>query len=251
MTTGGGGPIGLLERSPGRPSVGRREERIYRQSWPTRAAARAAIFSYIEGWYNPRAASLHALLSLPIEFERHHAEVAEPALEGSISDNGSVAAISPKALDGLTTHRVSTVGVDFAPNGLISPKNAVVIQTDSAQAATDVVNRRTVQRRPMRTAPALRRTSGITLPLSFTRPLRRPGARSLTPPGHMAPRGAVLLWTSRRTAGRCRADACGRKRQRSRLAGSLARCGAGRASSERSGMFPDLLGALARPPGSG
>ena len=42
-------------------------------------------------------------------------------------------------------------------------------------------------------APALRRTSGIRLPLSFTRPLRRPGAGSLTPPGHMAPRGAVLL----------------------------------------------------------
>ena len=36
-------------------------------------------------------------------------------------------------------------------------------------------------------------TSGIGLPLSFTRPLRRPGAGSLTPPGHMAPRGAVLL----------------------------------------------------------
>lgn len=29
------------------------------------------------------------------------------------------------------------------------------------------------------------------LPSSFTRPLRRPGARSLTPPSHMAPRGAV------------------------------------------------------------
>ena len=40
-------------------------------------------------------------------------------------------------------------------------------------------------------APTLHRTSGIRLPLSFTRPSRRPGARSLTPPGHMAPRGAV------------------------------------------------------------
>jgi hypothetical protein len=42
-------------------------------------------------------------------------------------------------------------------------------------------------------APALRRTSGIRLPLSFTRPLRRPKARPLTPPAHMAPRGAVPL----------------------------------------------------------
>jgi hypothetical protein len=36
-------------------------------------------------------------------------------------------------------------------------------------------------------------------PLSFSRPLRRPGARSLPPPGHMAPDGAVLL---SRTTGR-------------------------------------------------
>jgi hypothetical protein len=42
-------------------------------------------------------------------------------------------------------------------------------------------------------APALHRTSGIRLPLNSTRPLRRPGARSLIPPGHMAPRGAVPL----------------------------------------------------------
>ena len=51
--------------------------------------------------------------------------------------------------------------------------------------------------------------------------------------------------------GEPRTCASGRKRQRSRLAGSLARCGAGRASSKRSGMFPDLLGALARLPESG
>jgi hypothetical protein len=47
----------------------------------------------------------------------------------------------------------------------------------------------------VRAAPTLHRTSGIGLPLSSTRPLRRPGARPLTPPGHMAPRGALLrLW---------------------------------------------------------
>ena len=55
-------------------------------------------------------------------------------------------------------------------------------------------------------APALCRTSGIRLPLSFTRPLRRPGARSLTPPGHMAPRGAVLVSRTRGT----QTDACNR-----------------------------------------
>ena len=52
-------------------------------------------------------------------------------------------------------------------------------------------------------APALRRTSGIRLPLSFTRPLRRPAARSLTPPGHMAPRGAVLVSRRRSSHSAC------------------------------------------------
>jgi hypothetical protein len=42
-----------------------KKERIYRQSWPSRAAARAAIFEYIEGWYNPRAPALHPGLPLP------------------------------------------------------------------------------------------------------------------------------------------------------------------------------------------
>ena len=31
-----------------------KKEKIYRQSWPTRAEARTAVFGYIEGWYNPR-----------------------------------------------------------------------------------------------------------------------------------------------------------------------------------------------------
>jgi putative transposase len=114
-----------------------KKERIYRQSWPTRAAARAAIFEYIEGWYNPRRR--HSTLGYlsPIEFERQHTELAQPALEPSISDNGSAASTSQKALDGLTTCRVSTVGVDFAAHRSISPENAPVVPTDPAQAATN------------------------------------------------------------------------------------------------------------------
>ena len=48
-----------------------KKEKIYRQSWPTRAAARTAVFEYIEGWYNPRRR--HSTLGYlsPIEFERH------------------------------------------------------------------------------------------------------------------------------------------------------------------------------------
>jgi putative transposase len=70
-----------------------KKEQIYRQSWATRAAARAAIFGYIEGWYNPRRR--HSTLGYlsPVEFERHHAELPQQALEASMSANRSVAAI--------------------------------------------------------------------------------------------------------------------------------------------------------------
>jgi putative transposase len=110
-----------------------KKERIYRQSWPTRAAARTAIFEYIEGWYNPRRR--HSTLGYlsPAEFEQQHAEL---AVEASISADGSATSIAPNASDGLTTRRVSTGGVDFAPNASIAPENDPVAQTGSAQAAT-------------------------------------------------------------------------------------------------------------------
>jgi putative transposase len=83
-----------------------KKEKIYRQSWPTRAAARTAIFAYIEGWYNPRRR--HSTLGYlsPIEFERQHTDLAQPSLEASISANGSVASTSPRASNGLTRLRV-------------------------------------------------------------------------------------------------------------------------------------------------
>ena len=114
-----------------------KKERIYRQSWPTRAEARAAIFEYIEGWYNPRRR--HSTLGYlsPIEFERRHVELAQLALAASISANGSVASTAPTASDALTTRRVSTVGVDFVAHASISPKNALVVPNGPAQAATD------------------------------------------------------------------------------------------------------------------
>jgi putative transposase len=114
-----------------------KKEKIYRQSWPTRAEARTAIFGYIEGWYNPRRRHSTLAYLSPTEFERQHVELAQRALEASISDNGSVASTSPSASDGLTTRRISTVGVDFAGNGPISPENALATPTGPAQAATD------------------------------------------------------------------------------------------------------------------
>ena len=57
--------------------------------------------------------------------------------------------------------------------------------------------RRTVAR-SSGAAPALHHTSGLGLPLSFTRPLRRPGVGPFIPPGHMAPRGAHSTLASSR-----------------------------------------------------
>jgi Integrase core domain len=130
-----------------------KKERLYRHSWPTRAQARVAVFQYIEGWYNPRRR--HSTLGYlsPIEFERHHAERAALTLNDPKSAKGSVASISQKPLDGLTTRRVSTVGVDLAAAGSISPENALVVSpAGSAQAASDAVEGRTVHRRPLRSA---------------------------------------------------------------------------------------------------
>jgi putative transposase len=127
-----------------------KKEKIYRQSWPTRAEARAAIFAYIEGWYNPRRRHSTLAYLSPTEFERQHDELARPALETPTSDNGSVASISHKALDGLTTRRVSSIGVDFVAEASISPEGALDVPTNSAQATPDVVNGRMVHRRPLR-----------------------------------------------------------------------------------------------------
>ena len=112
-----------------------KKEKIYRQSWPTRAEARSAVFAYIEGWYNPRRRHSTLAYLSPIEFERHHAELAQLPLEAPISASGSIASISPNASDGLTTRRISPVGVDFAADGSISSDNALVIPTGPAQAA--------------------------------------------------------------------------------------------------------------------
>ena len=81
-----------------------KKERIYRRSWPTRAEARAAVFEYIEGWYNPRRR--HSTLGYlsPAEYERNHAALA--------------------------TGRVSTAGVTIAGNGSVSPETALDLPAD-------------------------------------------------------------------------------------------------------------------------
>ena len=114
-----------------------KKERIYPRSWPTRAEARTAVFEYIEGWYNPRRRHSTLAYLSPIEFERHHAELAQPTLKASIPDNGSVASSSPRTAEGLTTRRVSTVGTDLVANASITPDDGFAVPTGPAQATTN------------------------------------------------------------------------------------------------------------------
>jgi Integrase core domain len=114
-----------------------KKEKIYRQSWPTRAEARTAVFAYIEGWYNPRRR--HSTLGYlsRAEFERHHADHVAAGLEGPNSGNGSVESTSPRASHGLTTRRVSPFDLDIATDGPISPEIVGGVPTDRAQAAAN------------------------------------------------------------------------------------------------------------------
>jgi putative transposase len=52
-------------------------ELIDRHSWPTRHAARQAIYEYIEAWYNPRRRHSALGYQSPADYEKHHRE--EPA----------------------------------------------------------------------------------------------------------------------------------------------------------------------------
>jgi putative transposase len=129
-----------------------KKEKIYRQAWPTRAAARAAIFEYIEGWYNPRRR--HSTLGYlsPAAFERHHAELTQAPLKAPISGDGSVTPTSPRVSNGLTTRRVSTVGADFAAQASTSPQNALAMPTEPAQAATGASQQPNANPWPLRPA---------------------------------------------------------------------------------------------------
>jgi hypothetical protein len=108
-----------------------KKERIYRQSWATRAEARAAVFEYIEGWYNPRRR--HSTLGYlsPAEYEQQHAKQLQAALESTPSSNGSLASITPT-----TPRRTSSIGLAPLANGQPQPETAIGPATGSAQAAT-------------------------------------------------------------------------------------------------------------------
>jgi transposase InsO family protein len=56
-----------------------KKELIHRRPWPTRAAAHAAIFDYIEGWYNTRRRHSSLGNLSPAQFETQRPQAAVPA----------------------------------------------------------------------------------------------------------------------------------------------------------------------------
>jgi hypothetical protein len=98
-------------------------ELIQDRVWRTRSQLELAVVEYI-GWFNH--IRLHSSLGFrpPAEFEQLHLEQLQLDLTGPIPGNGSVAGSSPMALEALTARRISTVGVDLAGGGSISPENA-------------------------------------------------------------------------------------------------------------------------------
>jgi putative transposase len=93
-------------------------ELIADRVWRSQAQVELATVTWV-AWFNHQR--LHSSLGdiPPVEFEQNHA--AEIALNASISGSRSVAAITHKPANGLTTRRVSTIGVDLADYRPISP----------------------------------------------------------------------------------------------------------------------------------
>ena len=98
-------------------------ELISDRVWRSRAQVELATVAWV-AWFNHER--LHESLGdiPPVEFEQLHAPRTPP-----ISANGSVTALPPRAANGLTTRRVSTIGVDFAVDGRTSPANALIAPT--------------------------------------------------------------------------------------------------------------------------
>jgi transposase InsO family protein len=71
-------------------------ELLDRHRFPTHAAARLAVFDFIEGWYNPRRC--HSALDYlsPMTFERTHARDDRTVPSGSTIDQGGAISLSPQ-----------------------------------------------------------------------------------------------------------------------------------------------------------
>jgi putative transposase len=111
-------------------------ELIADRVWKTRSQLELATVEWV-AWFNNER--LHEALGdiPPVEFEQLHAAPSKP-----ISDNGSVAALSPSASDGLTTRRVEPVGLDIAVDGPLEPEDATRARAVLARTAPKVVVQR-------------------------------------------------------------------------------------------------------------
>jgi putative transposase len=98
-------------------------ELIADRVWRSQAQLELATVKWV-AWFNHDR--LHSSLGdiPPVEFE-HAAAI---ALDRSISVDGSVAAISPKPANGLTTSRLATVGVDFVAPAQVASTSAPSLQ---------------------------------------------------------------------------------------------------------------------------
>jgi transposase InsO family protein len=56
-----------------------KNELIYPHVWPTNDAARAAIFSFIEGWYNRRRLHSTLLYTTPANYEEDYHRLSSAA----------------------------------------------------------------------------------------------------------------------------------------------------------------------------
>lgn len=114
-------------------------ELIADRVWQTRGQVELATVEWV-AWFNYER--LHESLGdiPPVEFEQLHA--ASDDVNGPFSGDGSVAVLSPRAADGLTTRRPSPVGVDLGLEPAIASENGSVAQTLPAKTAPAVAVRR-------------------------------------------------------------------------------------------------------------
>jgi putative transposase len=107
-------------------------ELIADRVWRSRAQLELATVEWV-GWFNHDR--IHEALGdiPPVEFEQSHALAL--ALESPFSGNGSVAVLSPRASERLTTRRFTAAGVELGLRRPIPSENAPAVEALLAQAA--------------------------------------------------------------------------------------------------------------------
>ncbi len=77
-------------------------ELIDRRSWQTKTEARLALFTYIEGWYNPRRRHSALGLTSPANFEKFHAaptRTSAPNVQHGLPTVGACVAVATPPVD--------------------------------------------------------------------------------------------------------------------------------------------------------